>query len=122
MDQFETDLFSVVHSLGLSINERDLYCTHLDLCNASCIRYSLVKLLRLSGYDAGVCISHWQRNSWVPGGNIILYQGHVQLSVEKSSQFSLIHILANSLDVHIYFLSTIIGQLATVEFIEDFNR
>lgn len=69
MDQFETDLFSVVHSLGLSINERDLYFTHLDLCNASCIRYSLVKLLRLSGYDAGVCISHWQRNSRVPGGD-----------------------------------------------------
>ncbi|XP_073126011.1 uncharacterized protein [Henckelia pumila] len=69
MDQFETDLFSVVHSLALSINERDLYFTHLGLCNDSCVRYSLVKLLRLSGYDAGVCISQWQRNSRVPGGD-----------------------------------------------------
>ncbi|KZV58501.1 hypothetical protein F511_23754 [Dorcoceras hygrometricum] len=69
MDQFETDLFSVVNSLARSINERDLYFTHLGLCNASCIRYSLVNLLRLSGYDAGVCTSRWHRNSRVPGGD-----------------------------------------------------
>ncbi|KAL0456668.1 UNVERIFIED_CONTAM: hypothetical protein Slati_1006000 [Sesamum latifolium] len=69
MDQYESDLLSVVKSLALSINERDLRAANSGLCNASCIRFSLVKLLRLSGYDAGVCTSRWQGSGKVPGGD-----------------------------------------------------
>ncbi|KAL3838418.1 hypothetical protein ACJIZ3_023009 [Penstemon smallii] len=68
-DQYEQDLFSVVNSLVLSISERDLRVSNLDPCNASCIRFALVKLLRLSGYDAAVCISRWQKSDKVLGGD-----------------------------------------------------
>nr|XP_009399868.1 PREDICTED: uncharacterized protein LOC103984152 isoform X2 [Musa acuminata subsp. malaccensis] len=40
-----------------------------EQCNASCIRQSLVKLLKLSGYDAAVCSSRWQGFDKVPGGD-----------------------------------------------------
>ncbi|KAL2230293.1 UNVERIFIED_CONTAM: hypothetical protein Sindi_1623700 [Sesamum indicum] len=69
IDQYESDLLSVVKSLALSISERDLRAANSGLCNASCIRFSLVKLLRLSGYDAGVCTSRWQGSGKVPGGD-----------------------------------------------------
>ncbi|XVF83686.1 hypothetical protein PTKIN_Ptkin16aG0510500 [Pterospermum kingtungense] len=69
MGQYETDLLSVVHSLILSISETDLHFVKSGSCNASCIRYSLVKLLRLSGYDAAVCTSSWQGSGKVPGGD-----------------------------------------------------
>ncbi|KAK6117911.1 hypothetical protein DH2020_048348 [Rehmannia glutinosa] len=69
MDQHESDLLSMVNSLALSINERDLYAANSGLCNASCIRFSLVKLLRVSGYDASVCTSRWQGIGKVPGGD-----------------------------------------------------
>ncbi|PPD78480.1 hypothetical protein GOBAR_DD24583 [Gossypium barbadense] len=66
---YDMDLLSVVHSLILSMGETDLHSVKLGPCNASCIRYSLVKLLRLSGYDAAVCVSRWQRSGKVPGGD-----------------------------------------------------
>lgn len=68
-DQFERDTMSVVNSLMLSISERELYHGKSGSCNASCIRFSLVKLLRLNGYDAGVCSAKWQGTSKVPGGD-----------------------------------------------------
>ncbi|XVE69186.1 hypothetical protein DITRI_Ditri09bG0131000 [Diplodiscus trichospermus] len=67
--QYEVDLLSVVHSLVLSISESGLHFLKSGPCNASCIRYSLVKLLRLSGYDAAVCASRWQGSGKVPGGD-----------------------------------------------------
>ncbi|XP_022765168.1 uncharacterized protein LOC111310208 [Durio zibethinus] len=67
--QCQIDLLSVVHSLILSISEADLHFVKSGPCNASCIRYSLVKLLRLSGYDAAVCASRWQGSGKVPGGD-----------------------------------------------------
>uniref|UniRef100_A0A5B7ALV5 Plant-specific domain TIGR01615 family protein n=1 Tax=Davidia involucrata TaxID=16924 RepID=A0A5B7ALV5_DAVIN len=69
MDQYESDLLSVVNSLMLSINETDLHVANSGPCNASCIRFSLVKLLRLSGYEAAVCASRWQGSGKVPGGD-----------------------------------------------------
>lgn len=69
MDQYENDLLSVVNSLALSINERDLHAASSGPCKASCIRFSLVKLLRMSGYDAGLCTSRWQGSDKVPGGD-----------------------------------------------------
>ena len=66
--QYESDLMSVVHSLILSIKETDLHLVKSGPCNASCIRYALVKLLRLSGYDAAVCSTRWQGSGKVPGG------------------------------------------------------
>ncbi|CAA0809411.1 Protein of unknown function (DUF506 [Striga hermonthica] len=69
MDKFESDLMSVVNSLALSINEGDLTAAAPGPCNASCIRFSLVNLLRLSGYDAGVCTSRWPGTVKVPGGD-----------------------------------------------------
>ncbi|KAH1097893.1 hypothetical protein J1N35_014814 [Gossypium stocksii] len=51
------------------MGEADLHSGKLGPCNASCFRYSLVKLLRLSGYDVVVCVSRWQRSSKVLGGD-----------------------------------------------------
>ncbi|RRT32620.1 hypothetical protein B296_00050739, partial [Ensete ventricosum] len=68
MTQSESSLQSVVHSLLFSINEVDLYLVKEEQCNASCIRRSLVKLLKLSGYDAAICSSRWQGFDKVPGG------------------------------------------------------
>ncbi|KAK8549499.1 hypothetical protein V6N13_027251 [Hibiscus sabdariffa] len=67
--QYDLDLLSVVHSLILSMGETDLHFVKSGPCNASCIRYYLVKLLRLSGYDAALCVSRWQRTGKVPGGD-----------------------------------------------------
>ncbi|KAL6980531.1 hypothetical protein U1Q18_022170 [Sarracenia purpurea var. burkii] len=53
-----------------SINETDLHLIKSGPCNASCIRFSLVKLLRLSGYDAAVCASRWQGSGKVPGDRL----------------------------------------------------
>ncbi|GFY83607.1 cruciferin [Actinidia rufa] len=69
MNQNESDLLSVVNSLMLSINGTDLHFAKSAPCNASCIRFSLVKLLRLSGYDAAVCASRWKACGKVPGGD-----------------------------------------------------
>ncbi|PON44734.1 hypothetical protein PanWU01x14_264230 [Parasponia andersonii] len=67
--QFEMETLSVVHSLILSITKTELHAVKPGLCNASCIRFTLVKLLRLSGYDAAVCLSKWQGTGKVPGGD-----------------------------------------------------
>ncbi|KAF2318782.1 hypothetical protein GH714_010652 [Hevea brasiliensis] len=67
--QYESDLLSLVHSLMVSIKETDLHLVKSGTCNASCIRFSLVKLLRLAGYDAAVCSSRWQGGGKVPGGD-----------------------------------------------------
>ncbi|KAL3523817.1 hypothetical protein ACH5RR_016651 [Cinchona calisaya] len=69
VDQYERDALSVVKSLLLSISEKDLLHVNSSSCNASCIRYTLVKLLRLSGYDAAVCAAKWPGSSKVPGGD-----------------------------------------------------
>ncbi|KAJ0962439.1 hypothetical protein J5N97_030267 [Dioscorea zingiberensis] len=58
MDQHECDFSSTVHSLLLSMSETDFHYTKGKQCNASCIRQFLVKLLRLSGYDAAICTSN----------------------------------------------------------------
>lgn len=65
---FESDLQTVVHSLLLSMKEDDLLSINSSPCYGSCIRFYLVKLLRLAGYDAGVCSSKWQAIGKVPGG------------------------------------------------------
>ncbi|XP_023549619.1 uncharacterized protein LOC111808066 [Cucurbita pepo subsp. pepo] len=69
VSQYESDLLSVVHSLTLSMNEKDLNMNKSGSCNASCIRFVLVKLLRLYGYDAAVCTTRWQGAGKVPGGD-----------------------------------------------------
>ncbi|CAL0308292.1 unnamed protein product [Lupinus luteus] len=66
----ESDLLSTVHSLIRSMNEIDLQSMmNSGPCYASCIRFYLVKLMKLSGYDAGVCASKWQGSGKVPGGD-----------------------------------------------------
>ncbi|CAK9171557.1 unnamed protein product [Ilex paraguariensis] len=69
VDQYVSDLLSVVNSLMLSIKGIDLHTVKSGPCNASCIRFSLVKLLRFSGFDAAVCASKWQGSGKVPGGD-----------------------------------------------------
>ncbi|XP_022990939.1 uncharacterized protein LOC111487679 [Cucurbita maxima] len=69
VSQYESDLLSVVHSLTLSMNEKALNVNKSGPCNASCFRFALVKLLRLSGYDAAVCTTRWQGAGKVPGGD-----------------------------------------------------
>ena len=72
-DQYESDLLSVVNSLLQSIKATDLHLVKSGTCNASCVRFPLVKLLRLSGYDAAVCTSKWQGSGKVPGGIHVLH-------------------------------------------------
>ncbi|KAJ8505779.1 hypothetical protein OPV22_006665 [Ensete ventricosum] len=67
--QYENDLQSVVGSLLFSIDEVDLYLVKEEQGNAGCIRQSLVKLLKVSGYDAALCSSRWQGFDKVPGGD-----------------------------------------------------
>ncbi|KAL1557871.1 hypothetical protein AAHA92_08406 [Salvia divinorum] len=67
VDQYERDLMMVVKSLILSISET-WQVEKPDACNASCILYSLVKLLQSSGYDAALCSTKWQSDGKVPGG------------------------------------------------------
>lgn len=69
VEQHETNLLSTIQSFMLTINETDLHDAKAGPCNASCIRQMLVKLLRLSDYDAAVCISKWQGLGKVPGGD-----------------------------------------------------
>ncbi|CAK9135616.1 unnamed protein product [Ilex paraguariensis] len=69
VDQYESNLMAVVNSLMLSIKGINLHPVKSGPCNASCIRFSLVKLLRLSGFDAAVCASKWQGSGKVPGGD-----------------------------------------------------
>jgi uncharacterized protein (TIGR01615 family) len=70
IDQYERDLLSVVHSLILSINEETKHHQpeKSEICNASCIRFSLVKLLQSSGYDAAINSTKWQGFGKIPGG------------------------------------------------------
>ncbi|XP_047327619.1 uncharacterized protein LOC124931238 [Impatiens glandulifera] len=68
--EYEKELTSVINSLILSIvKETDLHIS--SPCKAaSCLRFYLVKLLRLSGYNAAVCVSKWKGNGKnVPGGD-----------------------------------------------------
>ncbi|XP_078436441.1 cruciferin (DUF506) [Wolffia australiana] len=67
-DRDECDLASAVRSLVLSLCETDLSVDQDGPCNASCIRRSLVNLLRSCGYDAAICTSKWQGSGKVPGG------------------------------------------------------
>lgn len=70
VDQYESNLLSVVVSLLLtSMKDGDLHAVKSGPCNSSCIKYSLVKLLRLLGYDSGVCSSKWPGNGKVPAGD-----------------------------------------------------
>lgn len=69
VDQYESQLLSVVNSLILSMKDTDLHFVKSSPCSASCVRFSMVKLLRLSGYDAAVCSSRWQGSGKVPGGD-----------------------------------------------------
>jgi hypothetical protein len=93
--QYENDLASVVHSLILSITEKDLHLVKSDPCNASCLKFSLVKLLRLSGYDAAVCSARWQGSGRVPGGMPFITFAKPYL-IESGFLFSL-YLSSNSL-------------------------
>ncbi|KAJ6824643.1 uncharacterized protein M6B38_381425 [Iris pallida] len=69
VEQSESDLLSDVQALIPSIKETDLQVVNDGQCNGSCIRQSLAKLLRISGYDAAVCSSKWQGVGKIPGGD-----------------------------------------------------
>ncbi|XP_047961996.1 uncharacterized protein LOC125208426 isoform X2 [Salvia hispanica] len=77
MDQYENDLLSVVNSLALSINERDLHVS-----------------------NSGLCTSRWQGSGKVPGGDheyidVIRYNDtggatdHVIIDINFRSQFEI---------------------------------
>ncbi|CAL5386801.1 unnamed protein product [Camellia sinensis] len=68
VDQYESDLVTVVQSSILSIDEANHQFDKSDSCSASCIRLSLVKLLQSSGYDAAICATKWQVVGKIPGG------------------------------------------------------
>ncbi|XP_031486448.1 uncharacterized protein LOC116254932 isoform X1 [Nymphaea colorata] len=68
-DQLEDDLSRKIRMLVLSIGETDLRHKRANPCNCSCVRWSLVKLLRLSGYNASICTSKWEASGKVPGGD-----------------------------------------------------
>ncbi|KAG8079180.1 hypothetical protein GUJ93_ZPchr0007g5854 [Zizania palustris] len=68
-DEKQNELLCMVHSLLLSIHESQLLAFKRGQCGGSCIRHLLVKLLRLSGYNAAVCVSKWQGFDKIPGGD-----------------------------------------------------
>ncbi|XP_004492986.1 uncharacterized protein [Cicer arietinum] len=80
----EIDLLSVVHSHIRSMKENKLETMNSGPCYASCIRFYLAKLMRLSGYDAGVCTSKWQPIGKVPGGE---YE-YIDVQVDTNSGVS----------------------------------
>ncbi|KAJ3676428.1 hypothetical protein LUZ60_003840 [Juncus effusus] len=87
MDQQESDLLSVIQSLLLSIEESDLRNFKKTQCNLTCVRQTLVKLLKLSGYDAAICVAKWQGLDKVPGGDheyidVILGENNERLIVD----------------------------------------
>lgn len=67
VDQYESDLTMVVHSLILSMTESSRIGKP-ETCNASCIRSYLVKLLQSCGYNADMCATKWQGCGKIPGG------------------------------------------------------
>ncbi|XP_055832654.1 uncharacterized protein LOC129901484 [Solanum dulcamara] len=67
VDQYESDLTMVVHSLILSMTESSCIGKP-KTCNASCIRSYLVKLLQSCGYNADMCATKWQGCGKIPGG------------------------------------------------------
>lgn len=67
VDQYESDLRMVVHSLILSMPE-SYRIGKPETCNASCIRSYLVKLLQSCGYNANICATKWQGCGKIPGG------------------------------------------------------
>lgn len=69
VDHCESDLLTVIKSLLLSISELNLHSIGNGTCNGSCIRRCLIKLLKVSGYDAALCISKWQGFDRCPGGD-----------------------------------------------------
>ncbi|XP_058737589.1 uncharacterized protein LOC131609808 [Vicia villosa] len=81
LTQHESDLIPVVHSLIRSMKETNLEMMNSGPCYASCIRFYLAKLMRLSGYDAGVCTSKWQRVGIIPGGD----HEYIDVLVENNS-------------------------------------
>ncbi|XP_057523766.1 uncharacterized protein LOC130803602 isoform X2 [Amaranthus tricolor] len=66
---YESDLQAVVQCLLLSMGGTDFQLVKTGICNGSCIRYALAKLLKSSGYNASVCVSKWQGCNKVPGGD-----------------------------------------------------
>ncbi|CAN0909507.1 hypothetical protein LINGRAHAP2_LOCUS25820 [Linum grandiflorum] len=88
---YESELLSLVHSLIGSIKETDLRLLDSGPCNASCIRFHLVKLLRLYGYDAAVCSSKWQGIAKVPAGDYE-YIDVINLNDDGSSERLIIDI------------------------------
>ena len=59
LDQHVIDMMLVVSSLILTIKAMNLDFIRCSSCNASCIRFYLVKLLRLAGDDLAVYTSKW---------------------------------------------------------------
>ncbi|KAG8053783.1 hypothetical protein GUJ93_ZPchr0001g30876 [Zizania palustris] len=66
-DEKQNELLSMVHSLLFSIHESELLAFKRGQCSGGCIRHLLVKLLRLLGYDAAICVSKWQGFDKIPG-------------------------------------------------------
>ncbi|KAK4351549.1 hypothetical protein RND71_030862 [Anisodus tanguticus] len=67
VDQYESDLTMVVHSLILSMTE-SCHIGRPETCNASCVRSYLVKPLQSGGYSAVMCATKWQGCGKIPGG------------------------------------------------------
>lgn len=69
VEQHESDLLATVHSHIVSMKENEVQVVSGGQCSASCIRRSLVNLLRTSGFDAAICTSKWQGDRKLPGGD-----------------------------------------------------
>ncbi|XP_059297629.1 uncharacterized protein LOC132050411 [Lycium ferocissimum] len=67
VDQYESDLTMVVHSLILSMTD-SCHIGKPETCNASCVRSYLVKLLQSCGYNADMRATKWQGCGRIPGG------------------------------------------------------
>ncbi|KAL5226919.1 hypothetical protein ABZP36_015184 [Zizania latifolia] len=85
-DEKQNELLCKVHSLLFSIHESELLAFKRGQCSGGCIRHLLVKLLRLSGYDAAICVSKWQGFDKIPGGD----HEYIDVMINNSTEYRLI--------------------------------
>ncbi|KAG8053769.1 hypothetical protein GUJ93_ZPchr0001g32618 [Zizania palustris] len=93
-DEKQNELLSMVHSLLFSIHESELLAFKRGQCSGGCIRHLLVKLLRLLGYDAAICVSKWQGFDKIPGGDheyidVMINNSRLIIEIDFRSHFEI---------------------------------
>eukprot|EP00249_Psilotum_nudum_P022990 c28715_g1_i3 orf=691-1884(-) len=91
----EKEIASILTTLILVVNESELFCQFDKTgCKGACIRRLAVKHLRMSGYNASICISKWQNTGKVPGGeheyiDVTIQGDRIFIDLDFRSQFEI---------------------------------